>query len=388
MMNQEDLLKKTGNILKELQDQFDYLARDPQKLSELELELFLANAHFLSDHVQILKKVATTVQVHALPEHTATSPQTSQPQTPVNVYDELFKPDVETPTFEFIVHDQLKERSAINLEPDTEIRQQLIDPDEEEEILAEQDETIAHESDVISQPILVDSVTDYSHSESEQYIDAEPVIEPEPFLEPEIAFQSGSIPELQSIKEPVVESELQALPDPEEDEIGPEPFLVSRPEPTIQQNVEPVQPSEQPVQQHVPQPVERTQQTIEPVQQTEAPFAHDADLGSTIKHQPNLNELLASKSSVVNISLSESGRPVITDLKSSINLNEKLLFTKELFDGYNLAYAEAIDLVNKMPDFKSADKFLQANYAIKHKWASKPGTVEQLYDLLHQRFPK
>ncbi|RZM27128.1 MAG: hypothetical protein EOO88_14515 [Pedobacter sp.] len=74
-------------------------------------------------------------------------------------------------------------------------------------------------------------------------------------------------------------------------------------------------------------------------------------------------------------------------MKSAINLNQKLLYIKDLFNGYNLAYAEVIDILNKMPDFKTADNFLQANYAVKNNWASKPGTVEQFYELLRLRFP-
>jgi hypothetical protein len=308
MMNQEDLLKKTGNILRELQDQYDSLALKPQKLSELELELFLANANFLTEHVQILKKVATTVKIHALPEHTDVNPKEIHPEAEVKVFDDLFRPDVETPTFEFIVKDQDKETPVRHTGDAAANPPSQLQPDEEEEIIASQDENIIQESNPISQPIV------------------------------------GNVGAQQSI------------PLEQEDEIGPEPFLVTRVE-------EPVK------QQFTPQP-----QAAEPV--------------SPVKHQPNLNEQLASKSPVVNVKLSDTGKPVITDLKSAINLNEKLIFTKDLFDGYSLAYAEAIDLLNKMPDFQAADKFLQANYAAKHQWASKPGTVEQFYELLHQRFPK
>ena len=54
-MKQMDVFKKIGGILKELNDQYDYLAADPSELNELELELFVANAHFLKDHAEILR---------------------------------------------------------------------------------------------------------------------------------------------------------------------------------------------------------------------------------------------------------------------------------------------------------------------------------------------
>ncbi|MBS1526498.1 MAG: hypothetical protein JST19_12660, partial [Bacteroidetes bacterium] len=81
------------------------------------------------------------------------------------------------------------------------------------------------------------------------------------------------------------------------------------------------------------------------------------------------------------------GQPV-TDLKQAINLNDKLLYIKDLFNGYNLAYAEAIDLLNRFTSFDEADKFLKSNYAVKNNWDSKPATTEKFYSLLKRRFPE
>ncbi|MBD1434762.1 hypothetical protein H8B06_18195 [Sphingobacterium sp. DN00404] len=76
----------------------------------------------------------------------------------------------------------------------------------------------------------------------------------------------------------------------------------------------------------------------------------------------------------------------IVDLKSSINLNDKLLFIKDLFNGYSLAYSEAIELLNRYVTFAEADAFLQTNYALKNNWAEKPQTVEKLYAILRKKF--
>lgn len=342
MMNQQDLLKKTGNILRELQEQYEMWMQSPQSLSELELELFHANANFLTEHIQILKKVAGRVVIPELPEHTVVNPKESTPA--INVYQDLFKPDVETPTFEFIVHDQLKHTPEKSEEEVQALQPATLPVQEEDTIIAAQDETIVQESNPISQPVNpIPSSAPFPGSSKEEF-----------------DWQEQAVP---APEEPQAVEAIQMEPTPEveEDEIGPEPFLVTRePEPEVE--TLPTAAST-PVTGHMPEP-------------------------APVKHQPTLNEMLASKSSVVNISTSESGKPVITDLKSAINLNEKLLFIKDLFDGYNLAYSEAIDLVNKMPNFESADKFLQSNYAGKHQWSSKPATVEQLYELLHQRFPK
>lgn len=76
----------------------------------------------------------------------------------------------------------------------------------------------------------------------------------------------------------------------------------------------------------------------------------------------------------------------VVDLKSSINLNDKLLFIKDLFNGYSLAYSEAIELLNRYVTFAEADAFLQTNYALKNNWADKPQTVEKLYAILRKKF--
>lgn len=382
MMNQEGLLKKTGNILKELQEQFEYLAQDPQNLNELELELFLANAHFLSDHVQILKKAIGLKPVKELPEHTPVNPSEIQGQQQIHVYEDLFKPDTETPTFEFILNDQLKgkhpdvENEEIIKAQDEQIiteedkiitlgdgytipeaEEQIIAADSEqittetgkqpiaetdEQVIAEQDENIIQLSNPISRP-----VTSYD-------------IESEPFeivSEEEVGEEEISD-----------ESEDRTVIDPEEDEIGPEPFLVPK---EAELPAEPIKAGE-------------------PVGQPSAPTTPVQPKTSSISpyYQPTLNEMLAGKSSVVNTGTPDNPKAPISDLKSAITINEKLIFIKDLFDGYNLAYAEAIDLLNKMPDFNTADKFLQSNYAIKHQWSSKQSTADQFYELLHQRFPK
>lgn len=76
----------------------------------------------------------------------------------------------------------------------------------------------------------------------------------------------------------------------------------------------------------------------------------------------------------------------VTDIKSAISLNDKLLFIKDLFNGYSLAYSEAVELLNRYDDFASADAFLQANYAKKNNWADKPIAVDKLYAVLRKRF--
>jgi len=76
----------------------------------------------------------------------------------------------------------------------------------------------------------------------------------------------------------------------------------------------------------------------------------------------------------------------ILDLKAAISLNDKLLFIKDLFNGYSLAYSEALELLNRYDNYAEADAFLQTNYALKNSWAEKPQTVEKFYSLLRKKY--
>ena len=56
-MKQTEVFKKIGGIIKELNDQYEYLETLNGELNDLELELFVSNAHFLTDHIEILSKL-------------------------------------------------------------------------------------------------------------------------------------------------------------------------------------------------------------------------------------------------------------------------------------------------------------------------------------------
>jgi len=441
MMKQEDLLKKTGAILNELQEQYEFMMQEPQQISELELELFLANANFLTEHVQILKKISNYQPVKALPEHAQPSSAADTNVAPTQVFDDFFTPDKETPTFEFIVNDRKDAPHFV-----AESTSQQINPEEPEE---EDDDYPEKELYEIEEP------------EEEPYEQApveEPVEEPKPlnrYVHPVYSnMDISSIPPEQiAHDEPIAETEAIE----EEDEVGPEPFLVSQepetpapaptpiaaavPEPVIpifstptlavEQVPAPTpapapkaEPAVAPAAAFEPEPVvipeakpftppastpydepEAPRYTApvvptytEPVTPTYTepvaprytePVAPQSSTPAASAHQPTLNELLAAGRNAGQARPEqEQARPEITDMKRAISLNEKLLFVKDLFDGYNLAYAEAIDLINKMPDFKTADAFLQKHYAGKHNWAAKQSTADQFYELLHQRFPR
>lgn len=398
MMNQEDIFKKIGQILNELNEQYQYLAQNPQELNELELELFLANSSFLSDHVQIIRKLNNGNVQKALPEHTGPAGEATVRQDVV-----------------------LSVAPAARMEEITGEQEAAVG--EEEEIT---DETV-EEAPVLELPAVKPA------AEQEMFkLDKEPstfefILNEKPSSD-RFEFEEKSIDEIfdrpLSREEEEIIAQKQKLREndslendfPEEDEIGPEPFLVSH-APEVTEETEPLNEEktipEPQVAKAEPEPFRFMQEGLfsvtEPVTEAEAalpepaeeifiqPAAENPAEPITTPVYPaaepaappvklTLNDILSGNTQPGSIR-TESNRPPVTDLKQAISLNDKLRYIRDLFNGYNLAYAEAIDLLNKMPDFKTADTFLQKNYAAKHNWADKQETADHFYELLNQRFP-
>jgi hypothetical protein len=109
---------------------------------------------------------------------------------------------------------------------------------------------------------------------------------------------------------------------------------------------------------------------------------------SDVEEQPlTINEILASQASQRTVS-SQFAKQQVKDLKSLINLNDKLVFVRDLFNGYSLAYSEAIEILNRFESFESADNFLKQNYSSKNNWAEKQNVADKFYKILNQRFSR
>jgi len=407
MMNQQDIFRKIGNILTELNEQYQFLAQNPQQLNDLELELFLANAHFLSDHVNIVKKLNTAVEdkaTHAgnhvllAEQNTIILPEAENIATAEN---ESFAPqELE----EIATAEEQEER--IDLKPAQEKWDDEIIEEEKAETLLNQDFFKPDQDDHTFEFVLG------NHDENAQFdYEANPIAigsveeifdRPLSKEEAEILAQKKRIHE----KEALAPQE-DVLP-AEDDEIGPEPFLIPHEEETqVITKVEPVvevkreepiaeEKKEEPIIAATP-PIEALKDVklddpiiSPPVEQERPLFTPEAvpvkptPQPIASKPAPSLNDLLAKTNSQNN----EPVKAPIADLKQAISLNEKLLFIRELFNGYNLAYSEVIDIINRMNSFEAADSYLQHNYAAKNNWASKQATVDQFYELLNRRFSK
>jgi len=132
----------------------------------------------------------------------------------------------------------------------------------------------------------------------------------------------------------------------------------------------------------------KDQEEPEPAQEV----SHEVVIEEKTVNVPNerpmsLNERLSEQRKTMDAEKKHLESPRrIKDIKSGINLNDKLLFIKDLFNGYSLAYSEAIELLNRFESFEDADRFLKANYAQKNNWEAKQASVDKLYAILRQRY--
>jgi hypothetical protein len=280
-MKQEEIFKKVGTILSELNEQYLFIEKTLDNINDLELELFAANTHYLAENIEVLRKHNKQQGIPPIPEEAP--PFTERFFEPVVQPAQIFWPEK-------------KDTSAKTEEPAG---------------------PVAHEEAVTEEPII-------RHELDMTGIDEAP------YDEEDIALLEDE-PDVEAI---TPAEEVKELPAPEK-------------------------PVFQPVVEHK---------------------AHADKPSSTI------NDIIGAK--LANSRLADKfDLPSITDLKSAINLNDKLLYVKDLFNGYSMAYSEAIEILNRFNKFDEADAFLKTNYVKKNNWETKQATADKFYTLLRRRYP-
>nr|WP_039449811.1 hypothetical protein [Pedobacter glucosidilyticus] len=327
MMNKQEILKKIGNIIQELNEQHQYLSQ-VQKINILELELFTANADFLIDHIEILKKLNDTklwqedTAIAAKPVSVEPAPVIENTK-PVEL---VFEPEAQ--------EEEVPEEAYTPEEPAMPVFKFSFDEPEPTEMVFDFEKKLA-----------VDEVFDRVLTEEEQRV----------LAEKQQALAPIAAPEAQTFD--VVEEEDTLM---EEEEV--EPFII--------QHDTPEEIVEEPVQ-------------TAPIEIFQASTPIDKITPTETEKPKSLNEVLSASRESSSSNL--YSKPV-ADLKASISLNDKMMFIKELFNGYNLAYSEAIEILNRFDNFEAADNFLIKNYADKNNWAQKQEVVDRLYEILNRKF--
>ena len=326
-MKQQEILKKIGGIIAELKEQHTYLEANGSSFNDLELELFMANANFLTDHIEILKKIHVQAKPAAAIVET---PERLYPTKPIVL--DYFSEEAHLPFADDPLVKKLNDTASVqNPEPEQvqffeqepELAETFLAPEAQPEMEEPAPFMIADTSFTAQKSVSPET-------EEAEHIFAEAEVEPVE-TQPKIEHQESPKPELFFVEE--------AKPEPVKPEPIPQAFI----------KPEPVKPE--------PEPVLTLNQRIAAQKGLEQPIAKVAVAGKLTQ-----------------------------DLPALISLNDKLLFIKELFNGYNLAYSEAINILNRYTNFEQAEQFLKANYATKNNWKDKPATSERFYDLLRKRF--
>ena len=291
-MKQQEIFKKIGVIIKELSDQYEYLQLADDNLNDLELELFVANARFLTDHIEILVKFNLQ--------------NSNSRQTVIeNNEQRFFEPVVQQSTIETGQQDEI---------PNLPVK---------EEILFE-NAYLNHEVK-----------TDDGPREAQEIIPEEPKTYTPEYVNTDNNFNDYQ--EYRASAQDIFSPQVTpAIIEPES------PSLISERN-NSNQNI--------------------------------------ADNGAL-----TLNDKISAQMAERYPLKAEPKEPPLSDIKQGITLNDKLLYVKDLFNGYNLAYSEAIEILNRFSNLEDATKFLKTNYIIKNNWESKPETYNKFLALLNRRY--
>jgi len=316
-MKQKDIFKKIGVIINELSDQYEYLQESENNLNDLELELFVANAHFLADHIEILCKLnLKNNKIHQI----ADTPDIKQEQ-------KYFEPVVQKLKYSA---DNSEEKYANTLSRSIGL--------ENSSLYQLKNEPISNVD--LKQQKPLETYT-FPRRERET-IKNEPIPGKALNLDEE---QKHTIDEVYKVAEKVKPETSQTADS-----------ILKQAEPVKEQSFENSQP---------PELINRPKE------------------GDVITINEKISSQLAERQAARSELLAE---PPISDIKQGITLNDKLLYVKDLFNGYNLAYSEAIEILNRFSNFDEASRFLKTNYVTKNNWESKPQTTEKFYALLKRRY--
>lgn len=380
--SQQDIYNKIGDLLVEINEQ--YASLDKAKLTQdsVQVQLMAAQAKYLAANLDALNQLSAP----------AVAAATSQPQALENAVAEEENTFTPAPTFDEHeadsqpVIEEIQEVKSEDVIEETEVVAEAPEEVEEEEQAPEQksegikfegfgriddsvtdNETDQEEAAVVEN--IEDTVEEEEQEEQEEEVKAvEEKPEEEAPEEPATsAYTHTASSNYTSVERPTNSFKTQTPVEEEKEEVSDEPVVneVVIEEKHVEIKEEPKEASLNDLAKQAEQTPSRRMTLNELIQQQK-------QAGLT-----NVNQFQTSTS---------KSSDTIVDLKTGVSLNDKLLFIKDLFNGYSLAYSEAIELLNRFDNFAEADAFLQSNYALKNNWASKPQTVDKLYVVLRKKY--
>lgn len=103
--------------------------------------------------------------------------------------------------------------------------------------------------------------------------------------------------------------------------------------------------------------------------------------------QLSLNDKLSKQVADVSL-LSKLRKKPIQDLVKSIGINERYLFTKELFKGNSEAFMLHVKAINSVKSYEEAQQYLEKEVIPHFNWDVNNPAVSEFLDLVQRRFIK
>ncbi|MFC6102575.1 hypothetical protein [Olivibacter domesticus] len=408
MVTQQKIFEKIGSLLDELSGQYDFLKENPEEQKGVYLELFEANMSYLMGHVTILKKITSIDNSSSEIENSTAERNTPIDEGPFKDFEE--KDDArEEQKKEYDHAADLEEDAANDLDDhsETETEADTSDQEKQENALnyVEQQEVketyftpaTAHADEKAEEFKLEDKKDKGEEATTDDT--KEETIEEKEAVGNHYADTDNKLGD--SKEQDVIEGGDE---DSDDYAVEGDKENMDKEEREIEEEASPIQENtairedKEEEEAKASQVVEESKSFVLPSEEVKEEKIVEKEEIQEPKKPMTLNELFSAQRKQEQTKFNEPSEPAtslphqeaptkrITDIKSAVSLNDKLLFIKDLFNGYSLAYTEAIELLSRYDNFKDADAFLQNNYAQKNNWANKQTTVDKLYAILKQRF--
>jgi hypothetical protein len=101
----------------------------------------------------------------------------------------------------------------------------------------------------------------------------------------------------------------------------------------------------------------------------------------------SLNEKLSKQVSDVSL-LNKLRKKPVEDLVKSIGINERYLFTKELFKGNSESFLQHVRILNSFSSYEEAQQHLEKEIIPKFNWDANNPVVNEFLDLVQRKFIK
>jgi hypothetical protein len=109
-------------------------------------------------------------------------------------------------------------------------------------------------------------------------------------------------------------------------------------------------------------------------------------LSGQTEQASSLNERLATQQESKKNLAEKLKLAPISDLKSAISLNQKVLFINQLFNGDDKEFQKVVKFVNGCRNFSEAKFFLQSDVSKQFNWQEDNATVEEFMELVYRKF--